>query len=39
MFVALVRGNGAHVRYDHGDELEGYQRDQEKVANRLNQKG
>jgi hypothetical protein len=29
-----TRGNGAHVGYDHGDELEGDQRDQEKVAAR-----
>jgi hypothetical protein len=34
-----TRGNSAHVGYDHGDELEGDQRDQEKVANWLKQKG
>jgi hypothetical protein len=34
-----TRRNGAHVGYDHGDELEGYQRDQEKVANWLKQQG
>jgi hypothetical protein len=28
-----TRGSGAHVGYDHRDELEGYERDQEKVAN------